>query len=93
MACPSSVRHACGTHALLTENPAFPASAATTSSKWGWLSRSASPLASLGTDTASHCGMSCRAALNSNRNAAAPLVAALSAAVAGPQSPTAMTAR
>eukprot|EP00965_Chrysotila_dentata_P179633 5931636-Pleurochrysis_carterae.AAC.1 len=59
---------------------------------WGWLRRSASTFASLGTDTANHCGVSCRARRRSSRMAAAPLDAAFSAAAAGSQSPTAIAA-
>eukprot|EP00965_Chrysotila_dentata_P211501 6186500-Pleurochrysis_carterae.AAC.1 len=78
--------------ACADRQPAASASAATSLKKWGWLSLSASPFASLGTDTASHWLVSSCAPRRSSRMAAAPLEAELSAAAAGSQSPTAMTA-
>eukprot|EP00965_Chrysotila_dentata_P136983 4530931-Pleurochrysis_carterae.AAC.1 len=78
--------------ARATRHPAASASAATASRRCGWLSLSASPFASLGTETASHWLVSCRAPRSSSRIAAAPLEAELSAEAAGSQSPTAMTA-
>eukprot|EP00965_Chrysotila_dentata_P083152 2742714-Pleurochrysis_carterae.AAC.1 len=63
-------------------HPAVLASRSTSFSRSGWLSRSASELASRGTDTASHCVVSCRARASSSRICAAPLDAALNAAAA-----------
>eukprot|EP00965_Chrysotila_dentata_P259258 6213495-Pleurochrysis_carterae.AAC.2 len=88
----SASQHRGGIGARRVGHPAAFASASTASISLGWLSLSASPLASRGTDTASHCVVSSRACRSSTRMAAAPLEAAFSAAAAGSQSPTAITA-
>eukprot|EP00965_Chrysotila_dentata_P108451 3581918-Pleurochrysis_carterae.AAC.1 len=53
--------------AIRARNPAASASCRTASSSPEWLRRSASPLASLGTDTASHCAAVPRAPASSVR--------------------------
>eukprot|EP00965_Chrysotila_dentata_P017678 587629-Pleurochrysis_carterae.AAC.1 len=62
--------------------PAASTSAATSPKRWGWLNLSASPFASLGTDTTNHWLVNSRAPRSSSRMAAAPLEAELSAAAA-----------
>eukprot|EP00965_Chrysotila_dentata_P121269 4009557-Pleurochrysis_carterae.AAC.2 len=81
-----------GMPATLTSRPATLASASTSPSRSGWPRRSASPSASRGTDTPIHCDVSARAPLSSLRICGRGLVAASSAAAAGSQSPTAITA-
>eukprot|EP00965_Chrysotila_dentata_P168734 5572562-Pleurochrysis_carterae.AAC.1 len=61
--------------ASMTSSPAARASAATAVACAGWLSRSASPFASHGTATASHCGISVRIARTNARIWGTPLVA------------------
>eukprot|EP00965_Chrysotila_dentata_P238708 6202673-Pleurochrysis_carterae.AAC.2 len=79
--------------ATRASSPAAVASASTSRSMQGWLSRSASTFVSRGTDTPGHCPGRRRAARSSVRIGASALVAAFSAAAAGSQSPTAITAR
>eukprot|EP00965_Chrysotila_dentata_P172439 5690466-Pleurochrysis_carterae.AAC.1 len=78
--------------AALACRPAASASPRTAASSSGWLSRSASPLASRGTGTARHCVARRRAPARSTRIWARGLVAASIAAAAGSQSPMATTA-
>eukprot|EP00965_Chrysotila_dentata_P113535 3751815-Pleurochrysis_carterae.AAC.1 len=79
--------------ATCTRIPASSASRRTASSSSGWLKRSASPFASLGTDTASHCAEVPLAPASSARICARGLVADSIAAAAGSQSPMATTVR
>eukprot|EP00965_Chrysotila_dentata_P098973 3273369-Pleurochrysis_carterae.AAC.1 len=60
---------------VCVRSPALRASSATAASCAGWLSLSASMLASRGTATASHCDVKLRAPESSARICAAPLVA------------------
>eukprot|EP00965_Chrysotila_dentata_P112180 3708495-Pleurochrysis_carterae.AAC.1 len=68
--------------AIRARSPAASASCRTASNSSGWLRRSASPLASLGTDTAIHCAAVPRVPVSSTRICAFGLVAASSAAAA-----------
>eukprot|EP00965_Chrysotila_dentata_P062065 2056421-Pleurochrysis_carterae.AAC.3 len=69
---------------MCLRSPALHASSATAVSCAGWLSLSASTLASrAGTATASHCDVRLRTPENSTRICAAPLVAALTDAAEG----------
>eukprot|EP00965_Chrysotila_dentata_P019516 648913-Pleurochrysis_carterae.AAC.1 len=77
--------------ATWVRSPAASASCLTACSWSGWLKRSASPFASRGTDTASHCAVVPHAPASSTRICALGLVAESIAAVTGSQSPMAIT--
>eukprot|EP00965_Chrysotila_dentata_P127343 4211275-Pleurochrysis_carterae.AAC.1 len=64
MASHSASQQCWGMPATLTRQPASSASSLTSPSWLGWLRRSASPLASRGTDTPIRCDVSARAPLS-----------------------------
>eukprot|EP00965_Chrysotila_dentata_P171641 5664546-Pleurochrysis_carterae.AAC.1 len=73
MASSSARQHRSGMRARRARSPAASASRCTASSSAGWLNRSASTFASLGTETASHWCVSLLACASSARICAAPL--------------------
>eukprot|EP00965_Chrysotila_dentata_P042524 1410251-Pleurochrysis_carterae.AAC.1 len=78
----SAVQHDAGMGAAWVRSPAASASRLTACSWSGWLNRSASPFASRGIDTASHCAVVSRAPASSTRICAFGLVAESNAAAA-----------
>ena len=92
MAARSTAQQRGGIGTVCVSTPRALASRRTSSRRAGWLSLSASRLHSRGTDTPNHCEQSSRAPRSSRRICGRPLAAALMAAAAGSQSPTAVIA-